>query len=192
MTVLEQAFAAIDAKNAEDPNYELVDGEQVPKELLYSRRMSARLQDFDPEAPETLQIAARAQHICRWQIPRDSYPMNRTGYLKWREDLKKMHASITTAILEDLGFTEKFRDRVAFLIRKKLLKKDEDSQKLEDVICLVFLDYYFEDFAKGHPEEKVIDILQKTWAKMSEAGHKAALSLDLSPKTRELVTKALT
>ncbi len=192
MTVLEQAFAAIDAKNAEDPNYELVDGEQVPKELLYSRRMSARLQDFDPEAPETLQIAARAQHICRWRIPRDSYPMNRTGYLKWREDLKKMHASITTGILENLGFTEKFRDRVAFLIRKKLLKKDEDSQKLEDVICLVFLDYYFEDFAKGHPEEKVIDILQKTWAKMSEAGHKAALSLDLSPKTRELVTKALT
>ncbi|WP_442847307.1 DUF4202 domain-containing protein [Leeuwenhoekiella sp. H156] len=192
MTVLEQAFAAIDAKNAEDPNYELVDGEQVPKELLYSRRMSARLQDFDPEAPETLQIAARAQHICRWQIPRDSYPMNRTGYLKWREDLKKMHASITTGILENLGFTEEFRDRVAFLIRKKLLKKDEDSQKLEDVICLVFLDYYFEDFAKGHPEEKVIDILQKTWAKMSEAGHKAALSLDLSPKTRELVTKALT
>lgn len=191
MTPLEQAIEAIDAKNAKDPNLENAEGQMLPKELLYAKRMTAQLLAFQPEASQEVQIAARAQHICRWKSPREDYPMNRIGYLKWREDLKKMHANLTAEILQDLDFEKAVIDRVMFLIKKKRIKKDAESQLLEDVICLVFLQYYFEDFAAKHEEEKLIDIVQKTWAKMSEKGQAAALKLPLSKTTLALVGKAL-
>jgi len=191
MTPFDKAIIAIDAHNAEDPNYEMLGETKVPKELLYSQRMTKQLEIFEPEASQELRIAARAQHICRWKSPREDYPMNRVGYLKWREDLKTMHAELTASILKDFIFEESFIARVQFLIKKKLIKKDPDTQTLEDVICLVFLQYYFEDFAAKHPNEKIIDIVQKTWAKMSEKGHKAALKIDFSSKSSELIQKAL-
>ena len=191
MTPLEQAIEAIDAKNAKDPNLENSEGQMLPKELLYAKRMTAQLLAFQPDASQEVQIAARAQHICRWKSPREDYPMNRIGYLKWREDLKRMHANLTAEILQDLDFEKEVIDRVMFLIKKKRIKKDAESQLLEDVICLVFLQYYFEDFAAKHEEEKVIDIVQKTWAKMSEKGQAAALKLPLSKTTLALVGKAL-
>ena len=191
MTPLEQAIEAIDAKNAKDPNLENAEGQMLPKELLYAKRMTAQLLAFQPDASQEVQIAARAQHICRWKSPREDYPMNRIGYLKWREDLKKMHANLTAEILQDLDFEKAVIDRVMFLIKKKRIKKDAESQLLEDVICLVFLQYYFEDFAAKHEEEKLIDIVQKTWAKMSEKGQAAALKLPLSKTTLALVGKAL-
>jgi len=191
MTPLEQAIEAIDAKNAKDPNLENAEGQMLPKELLYAKRMTAQLLTFQPDASQEVQIAARAQHICRWKSPREDYPMNRIGYLKWREDLKKMHANLTAEILQDLDFEKAVIDRVMFLIKKKRIKKDAESQLLEDVICLVFLQYYFEDFAAKHEEEKLIDIVQKTWAKMSEKGQAAALKLPLSKTTLALVGKAL-
>lgn len=191
MTPLEQAIEAIDAKNAKDPNLENAEGQMLPKELLYAKRMTAQLLAFQPDASQEVQIAARAQHICRWKSPRENYPMNRIGYLKWREDLKKMHANLTAEILQDLDFEKEVIDRVMFLIKKKRIKKDAESQLLEDVICLVFLQYYFEDFAAKHEEEKLIDIVQKTWAKMSEKGQAAALKLPLSKTTLALVGKAL-
>ncbi|MGO4911122.1 DUF4202 domain-containing protein [Leeuwenhoekiella sp. W20_SRS_FM14] len=190
-TPFNKVIAAIDALNAQDPNYVIVDGEQFPKELLYSQRMTRQLERFENEASQELKIAARAQHICRWKSPREDYPMNRVGYLKWREDLKKMHAELTGTILKEFHYTETFIDRVQFLIKKKLIKKDSESQTLEDVICLVFLEFYFEDFAAKHEEEKVIDIVQKTWAKMSDKGHDAALTLPLSDTSLELINKAL-
>jgi hypothetical protein len=188
---LPEALKAIDAHNAQDPNIEELNGKQIAKELLYAQRMTAQLLSFQPEASEALQIAARAQHICRWKSARDAYPQGRTGYLKWREDLKKMHAALTGTILEDLAFPKEEIVRVQFLIRKKMIKKDEESQTLEDVICLVFLQYYFDDFASKHTDDKIIDIVQKTWAKMSPKGHRAALNLPLSEKTKDLVGKAL-
>jgi len=191
MTPLEQAIEAIDAKNAKDPNLENSEGQMLPKELLYAKRMTAQLLAFQPDASQEVQIAARAQHICRWKSPREDYPMNRIGYLKWREDLKRMHANLTAEILQDLDFEKEVINRVMFLIKKKRIKKDAESQLLEDVICLVFLQYYFEDFAAKHEEEKVIDIVQKTWAKMSEKGQAAALKLPLSKTTLALVGKAL-
>lgn len=191
MTKFEKAIALIDRKNSDDPNTEFFLDKNYPKELLYSQRMSEKLMHFKPHASEELRIAARAQHICRWQSPRDSYPMDRIGYLKWREDLKKMHARLTSEILEEVGYDTDFIERVSFLIRKKLIKKDEGTQTLEDVICLVFLQYYFEEFAEKHPDEKVIDILQKTWGKMSEEGHQAALNLPLSEKSLGLIKRAL-
>ncbi|WP_159949735.1 DUF4202 domain-containing protein [Polaribacter septentrionalilitoris] len=190
-TRFETAIALIDKKNAQDPNIYEVAGFEYPKELLYSQRMSRKLLQFDPNASKALQIAARAQHICRWKIARNEFPMDRVGYLKWRETLKKMHAKTTGEILQQVGFDDQFVDRVQKIILKKLIKKNEESQALEDVICLVFLDYYFDEFAEKHSDEKVIDILQKTWVKMSEKGHKVALKLPFSESGLALVKQAI-
>jgi len=190
-TRFEIAIALIDKKNSEDPNLYQSNGLNFPKELVYAKRMSQKLLQFKPNASKALQIAARAQHICRWQITRKEYPMDKIGYFKWRETLKKMHADITSEILKEVGYDEDFIKRVSILINKKLIKKNEESQIIEDVICLVFLDFYFEDFAAKHTDEKVIDILQKTWKKMSEDGHNEALKLKFSDKSLSLVQKAL-
>jgi|SRR5690606_21291545 hypothetical protein len=190
-TRFESAIILIDKTNSEDINTYQVHGLEISKELLYSQRMSQKLLQFEPNASEELQIAARAQHIGRWKIARDEYPMDRVGYLKWRETLKKMHAEMAADILRTVGYDDKFIERVSFLINKKLIKKDDDSQTLEDVICLVFLEYYFEEFAEKHTDEKLIDILQKTWVKMSDKGHEAALKIKFSEKSLSLVKQAL-
>lgn len=190
-TRFETAIALIDKANSEDINTYQVAGMEYPKELLYAQRMTRKLLQFEPNASKALQIAARAQHICRWKIPRDEYPMDRVGYLKWRETLKRMHADLTGDILKQVGYDDQFTDRVKAIISKKLIKKNEESQTLEDTICLVFLDYYFEEFAEKHPDEKIIDILQKTWKKMSNNGHEAALKLPFSEKGLALVKQAI-
>jgi len=190
-TRFETAIAIIDKKNAEDTNTYQVEGLEYPKELLYSQRMTRTLLQFEPNASKALQIAARAQHICRWKIQRNEYTIDRVGYLKWRETLKKMHADITGEILQQVGFDTQFVDRVQKIILKKLIKKNEESQILEDIICLVFLDYYFDEFAAKHADEKIIDILKKTWVKMSDKGHEAALKLPFSEKSLALVKQAI-
>ncbi|NMH88715.1 DUF4202 domain-containing protein [Flavivirga algicola] len=190
-TRFETTIALIDKKNSEDINTYHVFGLDYPKELLYSQRMSRKLLQFNPNASRALQIAARAQHICRWKIARDEYPMDRVGYLKWRETLKKMHVEYTSEILKQVGYDTQFIDRVSLLINKKLIKKNEESQILEDTVCLVFLDYYFEEFAAKHDDEKVIDILKKTWVKMSDKGHEAALQLNFSDKSLSLIKQAI-
>lgn len=195
MNKFEEAIKLIDEKNSQDPHKEVYEGKTYPKELLYSERMTEQLLEFEPEASEELQIAARAQHICRWTIPREEYPMTKIGYFNWRNDLKKKHAEITGEILEEVGYNKEFVDRVSFLIQKKKIKKDEETQTLEDVICLVFLQYYLADFeAKlkdDDKDDKMVDIIQKTWAKMSPKGHEAALKLALPDKSAALVTRAL-
>lgn len=188
---LKEAFSLFDQANEKDPNREEFQGETYAKEVLYAIRMTDKLNEFAPNAPEALQLTARCQHICRWEIPRESYEMNRIGYLKWRQDLKKFHAEKAGEILKTVGYDQKTIDNVAFLLEKKQLKKNEDTQTLEDVICLVFLEFYFEPFAKKYSEEKLIDILQKTWRKMSEKGQKTALKLPLSETSLTLVRKAL-
>lgn len=190
-TRFETAIALIDKKNSEDVNTFEVSGIDYPKELLYSQRMSRKLLQFKPDASKALQIAARAQHICRWKIARNEYPMDRVGYLKWRETLKRMHADITAEILTQVGYDKIFIDRVSLLINKKLIKKNEETQILEDTICLVFLDYYFDEFAAKHDDQKVIDILKKTWVKMSDAGHAEALKLPFSDKSLAMVKQAI-
>lgn len=191
MTKFEKAIAIIDKKNSEDTRYEHFQGQEYPKELLYSQRMTKKLMAFKPDATEELQLAARAQHICRWKIDRNDYDMDRIGYIKWRETLKKMHAEITSDILRQVGYDQAFIDRVSFLISKKLIKKDEEAQILEDVVCLVFLQYYFEEFATKHPDNKVIEILRKTWKKMSAEGHEAAKKLTFNDKCQLLIKEAL-
>jgi hypothetical protein len=191
MSRLEEAFRRFDAANAEDPNNEQVDGKPVPKELIYGRRMSARLGIFAPEAPESVRLAARAQHIRRWEVPRESYPAGRAGYLKWRTDLYKRHGDTAAEILAEVGYDDTTIDRVRTLLRKRGLKTDPDVQLLEDVICLVFLEHYFHDFSKKHDEAKLISILQKTWNKMTAKAREAALELDYAPEDLALIQKAL-
>ncbi len=186
-----KALLAFDLANSKDPNIEIVDGKETPKELIYGQRMTKVLTNFEPNASTALQLAARCQHICRWESPRSDYEMNRVGYLKWRADLKKFHAKKASDILSELGFDAKIIERVAFLLQKKQLKRDDETQILEDVICLVFLEYYYEAFSAKHTDEKVIDIIQKTWKKMSESGHAAALKIAYSEKGLSLIQKAL-
>ena len=185
------AIKAIDAENAQDPNQEIDQNIAYPKELLYSNRMYKKLADFCPEASEEVKISAKAQHICRWKMPRDLYPMDRVGYLKWREELKKFHARTTAEILAEAGYDETFINRVSFLIEKKLLKKDAETQLMEDVICLVFLEYYLEPFVEKHDDEKLKNIILKTWHKMSEKGHEKALKINYSASNLQLIKDAL-
>lgn len=191
MTPFQSASAWIDAENAQDPNSEIFQSTTYPKELLYSNRMYNRLMDFYPNASETVQIASKAQHICRWKMPRESYPMDRVGYLKWREQLKKFHAQTTAEILIKAGYPADFIDRVSFLIEKKLLKKDTETQLLEDVICLVFLEFYFDPFVQKHDREKMKNIILKTWNKMSESGQAEALKIDFSESNLQLIKESL-
>jgi hypothetical protein len=187
---LNNVLDKIDAINATDPNMERVDDQEQPKELVYGQRMSAALQAYG-EASELLQIAARAQHIKRWAIPRKDYPMDRKGYLKWRTQLKIFHGNLIAEIMGSEGYTENQIKRVKDLLMKKNLQTDTEVQILEDVICLVFLHYYIDAFAIGKTEEKLIDILKKTWIKMSEKGHTLAQKLPLSVTVQSLLQKAL-
>jgi len=191
MTPFQNASAWIDAENAQDPNSEIYLSKTYPKELLYSNRMFERLMSFNSNASEAVQIASKAQHICRWKMPRESYPMDRVGYLKWREELKKYHAQTTAEILIKAGYSNEFIDRVSFLIEKKLLKKDVETQLLEDVICLVFLEFYFDPFVQKHDREKMKNIILKTWNKMSDNGQAEALKINFSANNLQLIKEAL-
>jgi len=185
------AFHLFDDANGQDPNTEDDQGQTHPKELLYAQRMSDMLNAFAPNASEPLQLAARCQHICRWEIPRNNYELNRVGYLKWRQDLKQFHAKKAADLLNQVGYDQDIIDKVEFLLLKKQLKKNKETQVLEDVVCLVFLQYYFEPFGKKYPKEKVIDIIQKTWKKMSPEGQEAALRLPMSTEAVELIKSAI-
>ncbi len=177
-----------DAANSEDPNCE-PDG--TPKELAYARRMSAWLERLDPEAPIEVRLAVRAQHIRRWEIPRASYPKGRKAYLKWRRDLGRFHADTAGSIMLDCGFSDETAERVKAIIRKDRFKVDPWAQTLEDVACLVFLEHYLEEFADGQEDDSMVNILRRTWLKMSDRGREAALSVDYSPSCEALLDRAL-
>jgi len=191
----DSAMARFDAANAEDPNREAVDGRAEPKELVYGLRMSAMLVRFAPESSEGVKLAARCQHIRRWEIPRDSYPRDKVGYKAWRTRLQQFHAEIAGDILAEVGYDPALITRVQSLLRKESLKRDPETQTLEDVIGLVFLEHYLVGFVDQHPEyddAKWIDILQKTWRKMSPSGHLAALTLIKLPHALlPLISKAV-
>lgn len=191
MSAMEQVLRAIDRLNSEDPNTEWVNGVERLKEQLYSERMSGQMQTFCPEASDELRIAAHAQHVRRWVSRRSDYPDGKAGYYQWRIGLGKMHAEITMDEMNKVGYSEQSQQQVFRLLTKQDIKQNEDVQILEDVICLVFLQYYFMPFSAKHSEEKFISIVQKTWAKMSESGQKAALALDLEADALELIKRAL-
>ncbi len=186
------AIKEFDAYNAKDPHREIWAGTDYPKELLYSMRMTDRLSQFAPDSPPYLILAARCQHIGRWEIPRSAYPMDRKGYLQWRSMLKLHHAKIAGEILGRCGYDTGTIEKVKFLLLKKELNNNADTQLLEDVICLVFVQYYLDDFAAAHDEEKVIDILRKTMKKMSQKAIDEVSTLPLSDKILAMIGQAAT
>lgn len=195
----EQALRLIDEAHAEDPNK--TDGpdgsDSVPYELHYAQKMTKWLASRCPGASPTLQIACRAQHFRRWELPRSSFPMTRPGYLTWRAKQKSQAASKVAELLTSSTiqppFSDGERDRVAALIRKEGLSTDNETKVLEDVACLVFLDDQFDDIEakEDMDEEKMVAILRKTWGKMTEEGRQLALGMDLSDRAKTLIGKAL-
>ncbi len=178
----DKAVSLMDAANGEDPNIELADGREWPRELLYSHRMSQMLERFQPAADEVVKLAIRGQHIQRWKSPRNAYPMGRAGYHQWRTDLYKFHAVTAAGLMAEAGYDEQALERVRNAIGKRKIKVNPDTQLLEDVASLVFIEFYMLAFAEKHPEYdegKWINIIQKTWKKMSADAHAFALSGDL-------------
>jgi hypothetical protein len=190
------AIKLIDAANSEDPNIESSEGKDWPKELLYSHRMSDMIERYAPEADDAMKIAVRAQHIQRWKSPRSDYPMDRKGYHQWRTRLYTFHADTVAALLVKAGYDNDFIERVKLAVSKKSLKTNPDTQMLEDVIGLVFIEHYMLEFAGKHPEydeAKWIDIIRKTWRKMSERAHQFALggNITLPEPLVPLIQKAV-
>jgi hypothetical protein len=187
------AIERFDAANAADPNREIdAAGVAQPRELLYAQRMSEILERFAPDATEVVRLAARCQHIRRWEIPRDSYPRTPEGYRTWRTRLMDFHADTAATLLRDVGYGEETIARVRSLLRKERLKRDPETQLLEDVIGLVFLEHYLAGFVADHPhydEAKFADILRKTWLKMSPRGRAAAVSVAKIPEALRLVVE---
>ncbi len=190
------AIGAFDKVNSEDPNKDIFAGREYPKELLYAQRMSEMQERYAPEASEAVKLAVRAQHIQRWKIPRSDYPMNKPGYMLWRTTLYKFHAETTGSIMQEVGYDEEMVNRVKAIVGKKNLKTNPETQMMEDVVDLVFLEYYMSGFADQHPEydeAKWILIIKKTWNKMSQRAHDFALAgkIKLPESLVPLILKAV-
>jgi hypothetical protein len=185
------ALARFDEENSCDPNHETVDGVKRPRELIYAQWLTDWVLRLNPNASEELRLAARCQHLRRWEIPRNSYPMTRVGYLQWREGLKKFHAEKAGEILKEVGYPQEIIKRVQSLNLKKDFPKDPEARALEDALCLVFLEHQFADLAAKTAEEKMINAVQKTWEKMTEQARTEALKLSYSEKDKKLIENAL-
>ena len=189
--LFEVAFEKFDAANSLDPRQWLDGGKSYPQECFFAEQHTKWVLKLDPDASEALLLASRCQHICRWEIPRKSYAMDRAGYLTWRSDLKKFHAEKSATILREVGIDEETISRVQQLNLKMNLRADPECQVLEDALCLTFMEYQFDALIADTEEDKMIKIVQRTWGKMSERGHAEALKLNLSGSALAVVQKAL-
>jgi hypothetical protein len=183
----EAAIRRFDEENARDPNTE--NGQ--PRELLYAQRLTDWVLRLRPDASETVRLAARCQHLCRWKIPRSDYPMTRPGYLKWRADLKKFHAQRAGEILAETGYDGETIRRVQDLNLKKNFPADPESRLLEDALCLVFLEFQLTELAAKTDDDKMVNALKKSWGKMTEAARAEALKLNYGEKEKALIQMAL-
>ena len=183
----EAARRRFDEENSRDPNRETVNGIPHPRELLYARRLTDWVLRLCPVASEELRLAARCQHLCRWEIPRQSYPMTRAGYLQWRAALKKFHAQKTGDLLREAGYPEDVLRRVQDLNLKKHFPDDPEARVLEDALCLVFLEFQLADLATRTAEDKTINALQKSWQKMTPAARAEALKLNYGEREKALL-----
>lgn len=187
----EAAIRRFDDENSRDPNFETINGAPQPRELIYAQWLTAWVLKLCPNASEELRLAARCQHLCRWKIPRNSYPMTRPGYLKWRADLKQFHAERSGEILRELSYPAPIVARVQELNLKKNFPNDPEGRVLEDALCLVFLEHQLADLAAKKADDKVIVALQKSWKKMTPQAHEEALKLSYGPREKALIQQAL-
>ncbi len=191
------AIAAIDRANADDPNTITVDGEARPKELTHAEMVTDWVRRLADEPSEELLLAARAHHLRRWTVPRNSYPEGRAGYLRWRRDLHQQHADDVGTILGDVGYPTGTVERVQAIVQKKgLAQGDPEVQILEDALCLVFIETQFREIAERledqyGDEDKMVEVVHKTLKKMSDAGRACALQIDLDPRDRDIVGQAV-
>lgn len=192
-TKYQTARAKIYEAHNEDPTkHTTSDGRSVPYETHYAEKMEHYLQLRAPDASEVLKLAVCAQHFRRWEVPRSDYPMTKIGYHNWRTHLKKRQAQLAGHIMDDALFELADRNKCVALIEEQGLKQgEEEVQVLEDVACLVFLDDQFEEFKDKHDEEKIVNILRKTWVKMSKKGQDLALEIPMTEECKGLVGKAL-
>lgn len=187
----DEAIRRFDEENSRDPHREESGGGSLPRELLYAQRLTDWVTRLAPGASETLLLAARCQHLCRWEIPRSSYEMSRSGYLRWRTELKEFHARKSAEILREVGYGEDLIGQVQDLNRKKNLGRDPECQVLEDALCLVTLQFQLTELIRKTDPEKMVGILQKTWKKMSDRAKAEALQLSLTAEERVVIEAAL-
>lgn len=195
-SLYQAAIAAFDKANAEDPNKETFEGKKYPKELLYAQRMTEMQERYAPEASEAVKLACRAQHIQRWKSPRSDYPMDKKGYMLWRTNLYKFHAETAGRLMKEVGYDDEMIARVKTIVGKKDLKSNPETQLMEDVVDLVFIEHYMLGFAQqkaDYSEDKWLLIIKKTWDKMSERAHEFALSgkIKLPEALVPLILKAI-
>jgi hypothetical protein len=188
---LSAAITQFNQLNSEDPTLIQVGGETRPRELVQAERLEEWVLQVDPHASSALRLASRCQHLKRFAFPRSDYPEGRVGYLKWRKDLSKKHADLATQVLSGVGADPALISQVRAIVLKQAQKANPDGQAMEDALCLSFLQHEFSEFAAKHPDDKVVDIVRKTWGKMSARGHELALGLPLTGRAQALVEKAL-
>ncbi len=187
-----QAHEKMNELNARDPQtIETADGHKRPRELVMAERLERWVKKVVPQPSTALLLASRCQHLMRFAVPRSEYEPGRIGYLKWRKDLAKMHADRAEEILREVDFDEETIAAVRQINLKQGLKTNPDAQAMEDALCLSFLEHEYPEFSAKHPDDKVIDIVRKTWAKMSPRGQELALALPLEGRPGALVQQAL-
>lgn len=186
-----QAFELFDAYNSKDPNVFEWESKSYPQEYFFALQLHKWVKVLNPNAAETLLLASRCQHIGRWEKPRNTYPDGKVGYLNWRKELGKYHAQVATDILLKVGYDNAVIERVQQIVLKQKIKVDADVQTMENALCLVFLEFQYENFFPQHADDKVIEIIRKSLLKMDAAGHAYALKLNYSAKGLELIKEAL-
>ncbi len=195
-TLFKQVCTLIDDANSKDPNQESDGNKDWPKELLYSHRMADMLERFDPDSDDVIELAIRAQHIERWKSPRSDFPMNKKGYYQWRTQLYQFHADTLGKLMLEAGYDTSDIERAKLAVGKKNLKNNLDTQLLENISAMVFIEHYMLEFVENHPEydeDKWITIILRTWNKMSEKGQEFALSgaLKLPESLIPLIKKSI-
>jgi hypothetical protein len=190
-TRFREAIRRFDELNSRDPNQE-PDGERMaPRELINSQRVCAWVMRLDAAASEELRLAARCQHLCRWEIPRETYPATRAGYHQWKNELKRFHAARSAEVMRGVGYPEDIIGKVSDLNLKRNFPADPQVRTLEDALCLVFLEHQFGELAAKLDDEKTVNALKKSWEKMTDAARAHALALQYSAREMELVQRAL-
>lgn len=185
------AVAAIDAANAEDPVRLVVDGVAQPKEVVHADVVERWVRVFDSDASEAQLLAARAHHLRRWVVPRSTYPVGRTGYLRWRRDHKQRQAAEVADLLAGVGYDQSTIDTVAALVAKKDLGRDAQAQVHEDALCLAFAQLQLDDLVEQLGEERTVEVVVKTMAKMSDTAVAAAGTVELSDRATGVLIAAL-
>ena len=181
----------IDAAHAADPG---VAPDGRPAELAYADNMERWVVRIAPDASPSCALPLGASTWNAGRTPRALFPEGKAGYLTWRRSLYVKQAERARQLLVQAGVPEAEAGDAATWVSKTGLKTNPGTQALEDAAVLVFLESEIQAFAAQHadyPREKFVDILRKTWRKMSPRAQELALGLELPDAIAGLVREAL-